>query len=226
MTAKTVAIETPSGQVSGLFERPPDAQWLYVLAHGAGAGMRHAFMEGMATALADRAVATLRYQFPYAEQGRRRPDSPQVAQEAVRAAVARAAELAPGLPLVAGGKSYGGRMTSHAAAAEPRLLGVRGLVFLGFPLHAAGRPGVTRAAHLPGVGVPMLFVQGTRDALADLALIRSVVGPLGASATLHVVVGADHGFRVPKASGRTPDAVLGEIADAVVEWGRGVIPGS
>jgi uncharacterized protein len=220
--AADIKIETPSGLVSGLLAQPPDAKWLYVLAHGAGAGMRHAFMEGIAAALADRAVATLRYQFPYVEQGRRRPDSPQVAQDAVRAAVAKAAELAPELPLVAGGKSYGGRMTSHAAASDPGLPGVRGLVFLGFPLHAAGRPSITRAAHLPEVGLPMLFVQGTRDTLADLALIRSVTDPLGASATLHVVEGADHGFRVPKASGRTPEVVLGEIADVVVGWGRRV----
>ncbi len=225
MSATTVTIETPSGPVSGVLVRPPDANWLYVLAHGAGAGMRHAFMEGIASALADRSVATLRFQFPYVEQGRRRPDSPQVAQEAVRAAVATAADLAPELPLVAGGKSYGGRMTSHAAA-QSGLPGARGLVFLGFPLHAAGRPGVTRAAHLPNVQLPMLFVQGTRDALADLALIRSVVDPLGASATLHVVDGADHGFRVPKAAGKTAEAVLGVIADAVAEWGQGVIPSS
>lgn len=218
MTAASVTIETPSGSVSGILQRPADAKWLYVLAHGAGAGMRHAFMEGIAAALADRAMATLRFQFPYAEQGRRRPDAPQVAQEAVRAAVAAAITMAPDLPLVAGGKSYGGRMTSHAAATEPRLPGVRGLVFLGFPLHAAGRPGVARAAHLPDVGLPMLFVQGTRDALADLALIRSVIDPLGAPATLHIVEGADHGFRVPKSTGKTPGAVLGEIADAICAW--------
>jgi predicted alpha/beta-hydrolase family hydrolase len=218
MTPKSVTIETPAGKVSGLLERPGDAKWLYVLAHGAGAGMRHAFMEGVASALADRAMATLRFQFPYAEQGRRRPDAPQVAQDAVRAAVAAAITMAPDLPLLAGGKSYGGRMTSHAAATEPGLPGVRGLVFLGFPLHAAGRPGVARAAHLPDVGLPMLFVQGTRDALADLALIRSVIDPLGDSATLHIVEGADHGFRVPKSTGRTPEAVLGEIADAMCAW--------
>jgi predicted alpha/beta-hydrolase family hydrolase len=218
MTAGSVTIETPSGSVSGILQRPVDAKWLYVLAHGAGAGMRHAFMEGIAAALADRDMATLRFQFPYAEQGRRRPDAPQVAQEAVRAAVAAAITMVPDLPLVAGGKSYGGRMTSHAAAHEPGLPGVQGLVFLGFPLHAAGRPGVARAAHLPDVGLPMLFVQGTRDALADLALIRSVINPLGTSTTLHIVEGADHGFRVPKSTGRTPEAVLREIAAAVSGW--------
>lgn len=218
MTTTSMTIETPSGSVSGILQRPPDARWLYVLAHGAGAGMRHAFMEGIAAALADRAMATLRFQFPYAEQGRRRPDAPQVAQDAVRAAVTAAANLAPDLPLVAGGKSYGGRMSSHAAATEPGLPGVQGLVFLGFPLHAAGRPSMTRAAHLPDVGLPMLFAQGTRDALADLALIRSVMDPLGASATLHIVEGADHGFRVPTSTGRTPEAVFGEIADAVCGW--------
>lgn len=218
MTPKSVTIETPTGKVSGLLERPADAQWLYVLAHGAGAGMRHAFMEGVAAALADRAMATLRFQFPYAEQGRKRPDAPHVAQDAVRAAVTAAAGMAPDLPLVAGGKSYGGRMTSHAAAIKPGLPGVRGLVFLGFPLHAAGCPGVARAAHLPEVRLPMFFVQGTRDALADLALIRSVIDPLGAAATLHIVEGADHGFRVPKSTGRTPEAVWAEIADAVCGW--------
>ena len=205
------------GQVSALLLRPADARWLYVLAHGAGAGMRHRFMSGVAEALAERGVATLRYQFPYTEAGGRRPDPPGVLQATVRAAVTTAATVAPGLPLLAGGKSLGGRMTSSAAA-KSTLPGVRGLVFLGFPLHAPGRSGIERAEHLDQVGVPMLFLQGTRDALADLDLMRSVCARLGARAMLHVVEGGDHSFAVLKRSGRSDAEVIAELADTIAGW--------
>lgn len=207
------------GRVSGLLTRPDDARVLYVLAHGAGAGMRHRFMEAIAAALAERRVATLRYQFPYTEAGARRPDPPAVLEATVRAAVAAAAELAPGLPLIAGGKSMGGRMTSGAAAREP-LPAVAGLVFLGFPLHRPKQPSEDRAAHLSQVTLPMLFLQGTRDELADLGLITGVCARLGAPATLHVVEGADHGFETLKRLGRTAADVLEELADTVVTWCR------
>lgn len=213
-----------AGAVSAVLRAPSDAVALLVLAHGAGAGMEHPFMEAAAGALADRAVATLRFQFPYMEAGKRRPDRPAVAAAAVRAAVeaarAEATELAAvrgherPMPLFAGGKSFGGRMTSTAAASAP-LPGVSGLVFLGFPLHPAGRPGTDRAAHLAKVGVPMLFVQGPRDRLADLDLLRPVVRELGDRATLHVVEGGDHGFKVLKRSGRTDTEVMAEIAETV-----------
>jgi predicted alpha/beta-hydrolase family hydrolase len=205
------------GRVSGLLMRPPAARWLYVLAHGAGAGMRHRFMEAVAGALAERDVATLRYQFPYTEAGGRRPDPPGVLQATVRAAVAAASGAAPELPLVAGGKSLGGRMTSSAAARSP-LPGVRGLAFLGFPLHAPNRPGIERSEHLDGVQVPMLFLQGTRDALADLDLMRAVCARIGRRATLHVVEGGDHSFGVLKRSGRTEDEVIAELGDTIVSW--------
>jgi predicted alpha/beta-hydrolase family hydrolase len=218
VTARPVRIETPAGGVAGLLERPPDATLLFVLAHGAGAGMRHPFLDGLARALADRGVATLRYQFPYMERGGRRPDPPAVAQATVRAAVAAAREAAPGLTTIAGGKSFGGRMTSEAMA-RGRLEGVRGIAFVGFPLHAAGRPGDGRAAHLDGIAVPLLFVQGTRDALADLDLIERLCTRLRPRATLHVVPEADHSFKVPKRAGRSPGEVLEEIATAVAAWG-------
>lgn len=207
------------GRVSGLLVRPDDARVLYVLAHGAGAGMRHRFMEAIASALAERMVATLRYQFPYTETGARRPDPPAVLEATVRAAAAAAADLAPGLPLIAGGKSMGGRMTSGAAARGP-LPAVAGLVFLGFPLHRPKQPSEDRAAHLSQVTQPMLFLQGTRDDLADLELITGVCARLGPLATLHVVEGADHGFEVLKRSGRTDAEVLEELADTVVTWCR------
>jgi len=197
--------------------RPPDARWLYVLAHGAGAGMRHPFLETIARALAERDVATLRYQFPYMERRASRPDPPALAAAAVRGAVAEAARLAPGLLLVAGGKSFGGRMTSTAQAEEP-LPGVRGLVFLGFPLHPPGRPADARAEHLAQVQIPMLFLQGTRDDFADLKLLQPVVKRLGDRATLHLVDGGDHSFHVLKRSGRTDADVLEELAAAVEEW--------
>jgi uncharacterized protein len=207
------------GSVSAILVRPPDAWLLYVLAHGAGAGMRHRFLESISEALAGRGVATLRYQFPYLEAGRRRPDYPSVLQATVRAAVAKAAELEPDLPLIAGGKSLGGRMTSGAAAETP-LAGARGLVFLGFPLHAPGQPSTGRADHLDRVDVPMLFLQGTRDDFARLDLITDVCEGLEPNATLHVVDGGDHSFGVLKRSGRTPSEVMGELVDTTVEWAR------
>jgi uncharacterized protein len=207
------------GRVSALLTRPDDARVLYVLAHGAGAGMRHRFMEAIAAALAERKVASLRYQFPYTEGGGRRPDPPAVLEATVRAAVAVAAQAAPDLPLIAGGKSMGGRMTSGAAARGP-LPGVSGLVFLGFPLHRPKQPSEDRAEHLGQVTLPMLFLQGTRDDLADLGLITGVCARLGALATLHVVEGANHGFEVLKRSGRTDAEVLEELADTVVSWCR------
>ena len=207
------------GTVSGILLRPTDSRALYVMAHGAGAGMRHRFMEAVAQSLATRGVATLRYQFPYVEAGGRRPDPPGVLEATVRAAVATARESAPDLPLVAGGKSLGGRMTSNAMARRS-LEGVLGLVFLGFPLHPAKQPGVTRAEHLARVESPMLFLQGTRDALADLGLITSVCSSLGPRATLHVVDGADHSFSVLKRSGRGDGEVMEELSVAVTEWVR------
>lgn len=207
------------GEVSALYLRPSGADLAYVLAHGAGAGMRHRFMETIAARLADEKVATFRYQFPYMEQGRKRPDSAKIAQATVRAAVAAAKKAARGLPLIAGGKSFGGRMTSHAQATEP-LPAVKALVFLGFPLHAPGKPGRDRAAHLADVKIPMLFLQGTRDNLADLALMKSVTRDLGRKAKIHVVEGGDHSFGVLKRSGRTEDEVMDELATTLASWSR------
>ncbi|HEV8613418.1 MAG TPA: alpha/beta family hydrolase [Gemmatimonadales bacterium] len=201
-----------------LARSPSQARFGYVLAHGAGAGMRHPFLESISQALFERGVATLRYEFPYMEAHRSRPDPPAVAAAAVRAAVERARAEWPGLPLVAGGKSFGGRMTSMAQAEQP-LEEVRGLAFLGFPLHPPGKPSVSRAEHLFRVQVPMLFLQGTRDDFAQLDLIRGVCEKLGSRATLHLVDGADHSFKVPKRSGRGPEQVLAELADQVAGWG-------
>jgi len=206
--------------VNHLLDLPPGARALLVLAHGAGAGMRHPFMTDVGAAIAARGIGVLRYEFPYMEERRPRPDRPDVATARVREAVAEAARLAPGLPLLAGGKSFGGRMTSTAQAAAP-LAGVRGLVFLGFPLHAPKRPSSERSAHLDSVRVPMLFLQGTRDDLADLGLIREVTARLGARATLHVVDDANHSFDVRKSSGRTRADVLAELADAVARFADG-----
>jgi predicted alpha/beta-hydrolase family hydrolase len=206
-----------TGEVSALLLRPDDARLLYVLAHGAGAGMRHPFLGRMAETLALQGVATLRYQFPYMERKARRPDLPAVATATVRAAVALAHRLAPELPLIAGGKSFGGRMTSTAQAAEP-LPGVRGLAFLGFPLHPPGKPAVTRGEHLDAVRVPMLFLQGDRDEFAEPLLLRQVLRNLGARATLHLVNGGDHSFSVPKKSGRSADDVFAELGAAVSDW--------
>jgi predicted alpha/beta-hydrolase family hydrolase len=187
------------------------------MAHGAGAGMRHRFLEAMADRLAQRHVATFRYQFPYLERGQRRPDPPARLHATVRAAVREAARAVPTLRLAAGGKSMGGRMTSRAQAEEP-MAGVEALAFLGFPLHPAGKPGTDRAAHLRDVQLPQLFLQGTRDALADLDLLRPVLAPLGTRARLHVVDGADHSFHVLKRSGRTDHEVLDELADTLAFW--------
>ena len=203
-----------SGEVSALLMRPADARCLLVFGHGAGAGMHHSFMEKMSERLAVRRIATFRYQFPYMEQGRKRPDYRNVLLKTIRSAVAAAGSAADDLPLLAGGKSMGGRMTSNAAAVE-RLPGVRGLVFFGFPLHPAGRPGTERGDHLADVDVPMLFLQGTRDKLADLELLRPICERLGERATLRVIAGGDHSFYVLKRSGRTFSEVLDEIADAV-----------
>ena len=215
----TILVGDTIGQVSGILLRPADAWATYVLAHGAGAGMRHRFMERIAEALAERSVATLRYQFPYVEGGARRPDPPGVLEATVRAAVEKAREVTPDLPLIAGGKSLGGRMTSNAMSRGP-IDGVRGLVFLGFPLHPAGQPGVTRAEHLDRVESPMLFLQGTRDGLADLGLMTSVCARLGPKATLHVVEGADHSFAVLKRSGRSDADVMEEMTASITEWLR------
>ncbi|HKU61629.1 MAG TPA: alpha/beta family hydrolase [Gemmatimonadales bacterium] len=222
-TGEPLAIEVGErvGRVSGLLLRPPEPWAGYILAHGAGAGMTHPFMESMARVLMARGIATLRYQFPYAEAGNRRPDPPRVLIATVRAAMARARELLPALRLFAGGKSLGGRMTSHAAAERP-LEDVAGLIFLGFPLHPPKRPAIERAEHLARVKVPMLFLQGTRDDLADLGLVRSVCAGLGDRATLHIVEGADHSFAVLKRSGRTGSEVLEELGDTIAGWCRTV----
>jgi len=203
--------------VSGLFTRPPAARACYVFAHGAGAGMTHPFMAAFAADLAAHRVACLRYQFPFMERGTKRPDAAGVAEQAVRAAVVAAHGLAPGLALFAGGKSFGGRMTSQAQAASP-LPGVRGLAFVGFPLHPAGKPGIARAAHLADVQVPMLFLQGDRDALADLALLRPVLDGLGERARLVVLAHADHAFHVLGRTGRTDAEVRSALADALAAW--------
>ena len=191
----------------------------YVFAHGAGADMHHAFMASIAQGLVERGIACLRFQFPFMQQGSRRPDPPAVAQAAVRVAVQEAARRLPGVPLFAGGKSFGGRMTSQAQAAEP-LPGVRGLVFTGFPLHPAGKPSLQRATHLSDVQLPMLFLQGTRDALAELPLVREALAPLAGRATLHVVEAADHAFHVLVRSGRTDAEVREELLDRMAEWMR------
>ncbi|WP_027535861.1 alpha/beta family hydrolase [Bradyrhizobium sp. WSM3983] len=205
------------GAVSAILMQPGNARACYVLAHGAGAGMRHASMDKIAQGLAERGIATFRFNFPYMENKQGRPDQPAVAQAAVRAAVEEAARLCPGLKLVAGGKSFGGRMTSQAQSKTP-LPGVKGLAFLGFPLHADKKPSTERAEHLGGVAIPMLFLQGTRDGLADLGLLRPVVVALGAKATLHEIEGADHSFAVLKKSGRTNEEALTEVLDALAAW--------
>jgi uncharacterized protein len=208
--------------VSGLLQAPPRARACFVLAHGAGAGMAHPFMAAVASELAQRGIASLRYQFPYMEQGGKRPDPPKRAHATVRAAVAEAARALPRLPLFAGGKSFGGRMTSQAQAAAP-LPRVRGLAFLGFPLHPAGRPSRERGAHLFEVGIPMLFLQGTRDALAELPQIEPLCQALGARADLRLFRDADHSFHVPARSGRTDPEIRGEMLDALAAWIDGLI---
>jgi uncharacterized protein len=204
-------------RVSGLLQAPPGARACYVLAHGAGAGMDHPFMADVARGLALRGLATLRYQFPYMERGSRRPDPPQLAHAAVHAASAATLRLLPGLPLIAGGKSFGGRMTSQAQA-KASLPGVRGLAFLGFPLHPAGRPSQDRAEHLFDVQIPMLFLQGSRDTLASLDQLQPLCKKLGERTTLKLFTDADHSFHVPARTGRKDTQVLGEVLDALAAW--------
>jgi predicted alpha/beta-hydrolase family hydrolase len=218
MQARSITVPIhDADQVSGLWQAPDGARACLVLAHGAGAGMTHRAMTAIADGLAALGVATLRYQFPYMERGSKRPDAPPVAHAAVRAAVALAHQLAGDLPLFAGGKSFGGRMTSQAQAAEP-LAEVRGLVFFAFPLHLAGKPSIERAAHLAQVEVPMLFVQGTSDALARLDLLQGVVEAIGPRATLQLIDAADHAFHVPAKTGRKDDAVLAEALAQAAGW--------
>jgi predicted alpha/beta-hydrolase family hydrolase len=206
-----------SGVVSGLLLMPPSAKALLVLAHGAGAGMRHRFMQESATKLAEGGIATLRYQFPYMEKRIKRPDSETVLTDTVRAAVTTAKKFAGGLPLFAGGKSMGGRMTSLAAAREP-LDGVRGLIYFGFPLHAVGKPGVERGAHLAEIKLPMLFLQGSRDALADLKLLKPLCRKLGKGVELFVIEGGDHSFHMHKSAKRSDDEVLGAVVKKAAVW--------
>jgi len=225
VAAERVTISGDDGiEVSGLLQTPSRARACYVLAHGAGAGMDHPFMRSIAAELDQRGIATLRYQFPYMEKRAKRPDAPQVAQATVRAAAAAALRLLPGLPLIAGGKSFGGRMTSQAQAKAP-LPGVHGLAFLGFPLHPAGRRSQDRAQHLFDVHIPMLFLQGTRDALATLDQLEPVCGALGARATLRLFADADHSFHVPARSGRADAQVRNDLLDTVAAWIDGVIAG-
>lgn len=205
------------GTVSAILTQPDNARACYVLAHGAGADMRHSFMDKVAAGLADRGIATLRFNFPYMEKKQGRPDQPAVAHAAIRAAVEEAARLCPGQKLVAGGKSFGGRMTSQAQSKAP-LPGVKGLAFLGFPLHADKKPSTERAEHLAGIAIPMLFLQGTRDGLADLGRLKPVIEALGPKAKLHEIAGGDHSFAVPKKSGRTNEEACAEVLDALAAW--------
>jgi len=208
-----------SGKVSGLLLKPAKPLFGYVFAHGAGAGMNHPFMEAIAIGLSERGIATLRYQFPYMEVGGKRPDQPAVAQATVRAAVAAMRAKLPGVPLIAGGKSFGGRMTSQAQAAEP-LSDVKGLAFFGFPLHPANKPSISRAEHLREIKIPTLFLQGDRDALANKKDLETVVKSLGKTATLVLIPNADHSFHVPVRSGKSDDQVRAEVLDELVSWGR------
>ncbi|HSM17638.1 MAG TPA: alpha/beta family hydrolase [Gemmatimonadales bacterium] len=215
-----IRFDADGAEVSGLVVRPDGARWLYLFGHGAGAGMRHRFMAAMTEVLVRRGVATFRYQFPYMERGGRRPDARPTLLTTVRAAAREAARIVPGLPVIAGGKSMGGRMTSLAMAEAP-IDRVVGLAFLGFPLHAAGKqPSAERGAHLAAVPVPMLFLQGTRDTVADLTLLEPLTRSLGERATLHVVEGADHSFHVLKRSGRQDEDVLEELGDSMAAWAR------
>ncbi|PWU21708.1 MAG: alpha/beta hydrolase [Verrucomicrobia bacterium] len=203
--------------VSGLVQSASEARACYVLAHGAGAGMAHPFLADTANGLAERRISTLRFQFPYMENGQKRPDVPAVAQATVRAAVSEASRQFPGLPLFAGGKSFGGRMTSQAQADSP-LPGVRGLVFLGFPLHVPGQPSDKRAQHLYDVQIPMLFLQGTRDEFADETLLQQVIQRLGNRATLKLIAAADHSFHVLKRSGRSDVEIKAALFDEIAMW--------
>ncbi len=220
MTVKTQELKLDIariGTVSAMLTRPEHARACYVLAHGAGADMRHSFMNEVAEGLAERGIATFRFNFPYMERKQGRPDQPAVAHAAIRAAVEEAARLCPGMKLVAGGKSFGGRMTSQAQSKAP-LPDVKGLAFLGFPLHADNKPSAERAEHLAGITIPMLFMQGTRDKLADLGFLKPVVAALGAKATLHEIAGGDHSFAVLKKSGRTNQEALAELLDTLTAW--------
>lgn len=217
-TARPLSIEVKPGlRVSGLFQLPAQARACFVLGHGAGAGMAHAFMADLAAALEARQIGTLRYQFPYMESGSKRPDPPALCHATVRAAVEEARKQAPGVTLIAGGKSFGGRMASQAQAAKP-LPDVRGLAFVGFPLHPAKKPSVERATHLSEVKVPLLFLQGTRDDLADLTLLEPIVDKLGTHATMKRIEGADHSFHVLARSGRNDREVMEELADTIANW--------
>ncbi|CCE03079.1 alpha/beta family hydrolase [Bradyrhizobium sp. STM 3809] len=219
----SLVIPVQDATVSALLIAPPQARACFVFAHGAGAGMTHAFMHAAAESLAAHGIATLRFQFPYMEKGSRRPDPPALAQATVRAAVAAAAQLCPGLPLIAGGKSFGARMTSQAQSVAP-LPGVSGLAFLGFPLHPAGKPSIARADHLDAIAVPMLFLQGTKDKLAEMELLTPVVTRLGARATLHELDQADHAFHVPARSGRNDQSVMAELTQAFAAWFEQLAP--
>lgn len=221
--AVTITVDD-ARRVSGLLLKPPGARLCYVLAHGAGAGMTHPFMTGIAEGLAGRGIATLRYQFWYMEQGSSRPDAPRLAQATVRGAVVEASRLVPKLALFAGGKSFGGRMTSQAQAESP-LPGVRGLAFLGFPLHPAGRPSDERGGHLFDVRIPLLFMQGTRDELAKLQLLQPLVDRLGAHTTLRLFQNADHSFRTPARKGQKGSQVMDEVVDALANWMEGTMSG-
>jgi len=214
---KSLTLTVGDGEVSGLLDTPAEARACYVMAHGAGAGMKHPFLAAFASELAALGIATLRYQFPYMERGAKRVDPPNVAHAAVRAAVAAARRELPGIPLVAGGRSFGGRMTSQAQAGAP-LPDVRGLAFLGFPLHPAGKPSDERARHLDAVAIPMLFLSGTRDALAELRLLEPVVARLGLRATLRLFDEADHSLHVPAKTGRKDAQVRAEAAAALAAW--------
>jgi predicted alpha/beta-hydrolase family hydrolase len=218
----TVPVSESAGDVSAVLLRPAEAFCLLVFGHGAGAGMDHVFMESAAQGLAERGMATLRYNFPYKEAGRKAPNPAPLLVETVRAVVRESGNIADGLPAFAGGKSMGGRMTSTAASREP-LPGVRGLIFFGFPLHAPGRESSSRGDHLREVGLPMLFLQGTRDKLANLELLEHVVAPLRPPVTLHVVDGADHGFHVLKRSGRSDDEVMEELCDTAAAWAKALV---
>jgi predicted alpha/beta-hydrolase family hydrolase len=224
VSPKKLKIAVGNDTVSGLLCAPAAPRACFVLAHGAGAGMTHTFMQAVADGLASRAIATLRYQFLYMEKGSKRPDAPALAHAAVRAAVTEAGRQLPDVPLIAGGKSFGGRMTSQAQAAAP-LPGVIGLVFLGFPLHPVGKPSADRAKHLAGVAIPMLFLQGANDKLAELALLEPVVAGLGARATIKVFPHADHSFHVPARSGRKDPEILAEALDAIAMWTNDVARG-
>ncbi|WP_441239411.1 alpha/beta hydrolase family protein [Bradyrhizobium sp. 930_D9_N1_4] len=225
VAVKTQAVKTKElkldieriGAVSAILTQPDKARACYVLAHGAGTDMRHASMDKIAEGLSERGIATFRFNFPYMENKQGRPDQPAVAHAAIRAAIEEAARLCPGLKLVAGGKSFGGRMTSQAQSKAP-LSGVKGLAFLGFPLHADKKPSTERAEHLAGIAIPMLFLQGTRDGLADLGLLKPVIAALGAKATLHEIEGGDHSFAVLKKSGRSNDEALAEVLDTLAAW--------